>query len=216
VRTTIWKARSITRTDGLHSIRADVRWRLGQGRAPARCDDRTRWQAMAYHWTGSEWQVDLHKMVEKGGKPGCVDEQIVITTRTCVTGPPVTMRRHGQAVGDQNPPHFRSSTSSIVTEARTRNCRLSGQWRAVWSFPLLCAMPMRNCTFPRGSVAVILGPSSACPCAVCEYGVPDSFPCRPVSRLGSGADRRGIHEHDPFGLPSRKRVGLKYFNGPIC
>ncbi|MGM0662224.1 MAG: NAD(P)/FAD-dependent oxidoreductase, partial [Pseudomonadota bacterium] len=64
---------------------ADVTQAMAKGARQRGVAIERKWQADAFHWTGSAWEVTCTKMVEKGGNLVASDEQIVITAEHVVT-----------------------------------------------------------------------------------------------------------------------------------
>jgi len=64
---------------------ADVTQAMAKGARQRGVMIERKWQADAFHWTGSAWEVTCTKMVEKGGNLVASDEQIVITAEHVVT-----------------------------------------------------------------------------------------------------------------------------------
>ncbi|MCI2394256.1 FAD-dependent oxidoreductase [Aliiroseovarius sediminis] len=64
---------------------ADVTQAMAKGARQRGVEIVRKWQADAYHWNGTHWEVTCTKMVEKGGNLVPSDEQIVITAEHVVT-----------------------------------------------------------------------------------------------------------------------------------
>ncbi|MFU8777147.1 MAG: GcvT family protein [Roseovarius sp.] len=64
---------------------ADVTQAMAKGARQRGVMIERKWQADAFHWTGTHWEVTCTKMVEKGGNLVPSDEQIVITAEHVVT-----------------------------------------------------------------------------------------------------------------------------------
>jgi dimethylglycine dehydrogenase len=64
---------------------ADVTQAMAKGARQRGVAIERKWQADAFHWTGTHWQVTCTKMVERGGNLVPSDEQIVITAEHVVT-----------------------------------------------------------------------------------------------------------------------------------
>jgi len=58
---------------------ADVTMAMAKGARQRGVMIERKWQADAFHWNGTHWEVTATKMVEKGGNLVASDEQIVIT-----------------------------------------------------------------------------------------------------------------------------------------
>ncbi len=84
IRTEDLKGAIYHNTDGYINP-ADVTMAMAKGARQRGVMIERKWQADAYHWTGTHWEVTATKMVEKGGNLVPSDEQIVITAEHVVT-----------------------------------------------------------------------------------------------------------------------------------
>ncbi|MEM6895842.1 MAG: FAD-dependent oxidoreductase [Pseudomonadota bacterium] len=169
-----------------------------------------RWQADAFNWTGSEWQVALTKMVETGGNLVPLDEQVVVTAEHVVTASGNHAPRTARLLGIKTP--------AIVVEH---------QYIVTEPDPALVEWRKHNPQHPvlrdadakwyvreeRGGW--ILGPYEFGAPARFEYGVPESFRADlyPLDLERIETEYMSmIHR-----IPSSETVGLKDdYNGPIC
>ena len=84
IRTEDLKGAIYHNTDGYINP-ADVTMAMAKGARQRGVMIERKWQADAYHWTGTHWEVTATKMVEKGGNLVPSDEQIVITAEHVIT-----------------------------------------------------------------------------------------------------------------------------------
>ena len=190
---------------------ADVTQAMAKGARQHGVVIERKWQADAYHWNGSAWEVTCTKMVERGGNLIASDEQIVITAEHVVTASgnhaqttakklgikiPAIPVEHQFIVMDQDPElvEFRNSGGDehpVVRDADAQS--YVREERGGW----------------------ILGVYEKNAPAVFEYGVPDSFRADlfPLD-LERIEDQYMAMIHR---VPSCEESGLKDdFNGPIC
>jgi dimethylglycine dehydrogenase len=64
---------------------ADVTQAMARGARQRGVMIERKWQADAFHWTGTHWEVTCTKMMERGGNLVASDEQITITAEHVVT-----------------------------------------------------------------------------------------------------------------------------------
>jgi dimethylglycine dehydrogenase len=64
---------------------ADVTQAMAKGARQRGVMIERKWQADAFHWTGTHWEVTCTKMMERGGNLVASDEQITITAEHVVT-----------------------------------------------------------------------------------------------------------------------------------
>lgn len=170
-----------------------------------------KWQADAFHWTGSAWEVTCTKMVEKGGNLVPSEEQIVITAEHVVTASgnhaqttakklgikiPAIPVEHQFIVMDQDADLVKFRAEGHVEHPVIRDADAQSYVRE-----------------ERGGW--ILGVYEKHAPAVFEYGVPDSFRADlfplDLERI-ENQYLAMIHR-----IPSCEESGLKDdFNGPIC
>jgi dimethylglycine dehydrogenase len=190
---------------------ADVTQAMAKGARQRGVMIERKWQADAFHWTGSAWEVTCTKMVEKGGNLVPSDEQIVITAEHVVTASgnhaqttakklgikiPAIPVEHQFVVMDQDPAlvEFRKNGGKehpVVRDADAQS--YVREERGGW----------------------ILGVYEKNAPACFEYGVPDSFRADLFP-----LDLERIEEQYMamiHRIPSCEESGLKDdFNGPIC
>ncbi|MFY0680378.1 MAG: FAD-dependent oxidoreductase [Thalassovita sp.] len=189
---------------------ADVTMAMAKGARQRGVIIERKWQVDGYHWTGSDWQVTVTKMRDKGGNLVPTDEQVVITAEHVVTATGNHAQRTAQMLGIKIPA-IPVEHQFIVTEPD----------------PALVAYRASHAEHPvlrdadakwyvreeRGGW--ILGPYERGAPARFEYGVPDSFRADlfPLDLERIEEEYMSmIHR-----LPSSEEVGLKDdFNGPIC
>ena len=190
---------------------ADVTMAMAKGARQRGVMIERKWQADAYHWTGSEWQVTCTKMVEKGGNLVPSDEQIVITAEHVVTATGNHAQRTARLLGIKSPA-IPVEHQFIVTEpdpALVEYRKNGGLEHPV----LRDADAKWYVREERGGW--ILGPYEHGAPARFQFGVPDSFRADlfPLDLERIEEEYMSmIHR-----LPSSETVGLKDdFNGPIC
>ncbi|EAQ25491.1 GcvT family protein [Roseovarius sp. 217] len=190
---------------------ADVTQAMAKGARQRGVMIERKWQADAFHWTGSAWEVTCTKMVEKGGNLVPSDEQIVITAEHVVTASgnhaqttakklgikiPAIPVEHQFVVMDQDPAlvEFRKNGGKehpVVRDADAQS--YVREERGGW----------------------ILGVYEKNAPACFEYGVPDSFRADLFPLALERIEEQYmamIHR-----IPSCEESGLKDdFNGPIC
>ena len=190
---------------------ADVTMAMAKGARQRGVAIERKWQADAYHWTGSEWQVTCTKMVEKGGNLVPSDERIVITAEHVVTATGNHAQRTARLLGIRTPA-IPVEHQFIVTEPDPALVA----WRKAGGLehPVLRDADAKwYVREERGGW--ILGPYERNAPARFAYGVPDSFRADlfPLD-LGRIEEEYMSMIHR---LPSSETVGLKDdFNGPIC
>ncbi|WP_439526514.1 GcvT family protein [Roseovarius mucosus] len=190
---------------------ADVTQAMAKGARQRGVMIERKWQADAFHWTGTAWEVTCTKMVEKGGNLVPSDEQIVITAEHVVTASgnhaqttakklgikiPAIPVEHQFVVMDQDPAlvEFRRQGGKehpVVRDADAQS--YVREERGGW----------------------ILGVYEKNAPACFEYGVPDSFRADLFPLALERIEEQYmamIHR-----IPSCEESGLKDdFNGPIC
>ncbi len=189
---------------------ADVTMAMAKGARQRGVTIERKWQVDGYHWTGSEWQVTVTKMVEKGGNLLPSDEQLVITAEHVVTATGNHAQRTAQLLGLKIPA-IPVEHQFIVTEPDPALV----EWRkSNEQHPVLRDADAKwYVREERGGW--ILGPYEQGAPARFAYGVPDSFR---ADLFPLDLDRieeeylSMIHR-----IPSSETVGLKDdYNGPIC
>jgi len=190
---------------------ADVTMAMAKGARQRGVMIERKWQADAFHWTGTAWEVTCTKMVEKGGNLVPSDEQIVVTAEHVVTASgnhaqrtakmlgikmPAIPVEHQFIVMDQDPAlvDYRAAGNPehpVVRDADAQS--YVREERGGW----------------------ILGVYEKNAPACFEYGVPDSFRADLFQLdLERIEDQYMAMIHR---IPSCEESGLKDdFNGPIC
>ncbi|NDV00102.1 GcvT family protein [Pseudoroseicyclus tamaricis] len=189
---------------------ADVTMAMAKGARQRGVTIERKWQVDGYRWTGSEWEVTVSKMVEKGGNLVVSDEQQVIHAEHVVTATGNHAQRTARMLGIKIPA-IPVEHQFIVTEPD----------------PALVEFRKTNPQHPvlrdadakwyvreeRGGW--ILGPYEEGAPSRFSFGVPDSFRADlfPLDLERIEEEYMSmIHR-----IPSSEEVGLKDdFNGPIC
>ena len=189
---------------------ADVTMAMAKGARQRGVMIERKWQADAFHWTGSHWDVTCTKMVEKGGNLVPSDEQIVIHAEHVVTASGNHAQRTAKMLGIKMPA-IPVEHQFIVTEPDP----MLVEWRKNNpEHPVLRDADAKwYVREERGGW--ILGPYERNAPARFEFGVPDSFRADlfPLDLERIEEEYMSmIHR-----IPSSETVGLKDdFNGPIC
>ena len=102
IRTEDLKGALYHNTDGYINP-ADVTQAMAKGARQRGVVIERKWQADAFHWTGSHWEVSATKMVEHGGNLVASDEQVVITAEHVVTASGNHAQRTAQMLGIKIP-----------------------------------------------------------------------------------------------------------------
>ncbi|SEW29503.1 dimethylglycine dehydrogenase [Aliiroseovarius sediminilitoris] len=190
---------------------ADVTQAMAKGARQRGVAIERKWQADAFHWNGTHWEVTCTKMVEKGGNLVPSDEQIVITAEHVVTASgnhaqttarklgikiPAIPVEHQFIVMDQDPELVKYRAGGGAEHPVIRDADAQSYVRE-----------------ERGGW--ILGVYEKNAPACFEYGVPDSFRADLFP-----LDLERIEEQYLamiHRIPSCEESGLKDdFNGPIC
>ena len=189
---------------------ADVTMAMAKGARQRGVVIERKWQVDGYHWTGSEWQVSVTKMVEKGGNLVPSDETAMITAEHVVTATGNHAQRTARLLGIKIPA-IPVEHQYIVTEPDPALV----EWRKTnGEHPVLRDADAKwYVREERGGW--ILGPYERGAPACFEYSVPDSFRADlfPLDLERIEEEYMSmIHR-----LPSSETVGLKDdYNGPIC
>jgi len=190
---------------------ADVTQAMAKGARQRGVTIARKWQADAFHWTGSHWEVTATKMVEQGGNLVPSDAQIVITAEHVVTASGNHAQRTARMLGIKMPAipveHqfiVMDQDPELVTYRKAGNPE----------HPVIRDADAQSYVREeRGGW--ILGVYEKHAPVRFEHGVPDSFRAdlfplnleRIESQYMAMIDR----------IPSSKDSGLKDdFNGPIC
>ncbi|WP_026198390.1 GcvT family protein [Wenxinia marina] len=189
---------------------ADVTMAMAKGARQHGVTIERKWQVDGYKWTGSEWEVSVSKMVEKGGNLVPSDETAVIRAEHVVTATGNHAQRTARLLGIKIPA-IPVEHQYIVTEPDPALV----EWRKTHDqHPVLRDADAKwYVREERGGW--ILGPYERNAPARFEYGVPDSFRADlfPLDLERIEEEYMSmIHR-----IPSSESVGLKDdFNGPIC
>ena len=189
---------------------ADVTMAMAKGARQHGVTIERKWQVDGYHWTGSEWQVSVTKMVEKGGNLVAGDETAVITAEHVVTATGNHAQRTARMLGIKIPA-IPVEHQFIVTEP---DPALVDYRKTMPEHPVLRDADAKwYVREERGGW--ILGPYERNAPARFEFGVPDSFRADlfPLDLERIEEEYMSmIHR-----IPSSETVGLKDdYNGPIC
>ena len=209
VRTEDLKGAIFHPTDGYINP-ADVTMAMAKGARQRGVVIERKWQVDGYAWTGSEWQVSVTKMVEKGGNLVPSEETAVITAEHVVTATGNHAQRTAKLLGIKIPA-IPVEHQYIVTEPDPALV----EWRKTnGEHPVLRDADAKwYVREERGGW--ILGPYEYGAPACFEYSVPRSFRADlfPLDLERIEEEYMSmIHR-----IPSSETVGLKDdFNGPIC
>lgn len=189
---------------------ADVTMAMAKGARQRGVVIERRWQVDGYEWTGSEWQVSITKMVEKGGNLVPSEETAVITAEHVVTATGNHAQRTAKMLGIKIPA-IPVEHQFIVTEP---DPALVEYRKTNEQHPVLRDADAKwYVREERGGW--ILGPYEKNAPARFRYGVPDSFRADlfPLDLERIEEEYMSmIHR-----IPSTETAGLKDdFNGPIC
>ncbi len=190
---------------------ADVTQAMAKGARQRGVMIERKWQADAFHWTGTHWQVTCSKMVEKGGNLVASDEQIVITAEHVVTASGNHAQRTAKMLGIKMPaiPVEHQFIVMDKDPALVEYRKNGGREHPV----VRDADAQSYVREERGGW--ILGVYEKGAPAVFEHGVPDSFRADLFP-----LDLERIEEQYMamiHRVPSCEESGLKDdFNGPIC
>ena len=209
VRTEDLKGAIFHPTDGYINP-ADVTMAMAKGARQRGVVIERKWQVDGYAWTGSEWQVSVTKMVEKGGNLVPSEETAVITAEHVVTATVNHAQRTAKLLGIKIPA-IPVEHQYIVTEPDPALV----EWRKTnGEHPVLRDADAKwYVREERGGW--ILGPYEYGAPACFVYSVPESFRADlfPLDLERIEEEYMSmIHR-----LPSSETVGLKDdYNGPIC
>ncbi|WP_386683865.1 FAD-dependent oxidoreductase [Loktanella sp. R86503] len=189
---------------------ADVTMAMAKGARQRGVMIERRWQADAFHWNGTHWQVTATKMVEKGGNLVPSDEQIVITAEHVVTASGNHAQRTAKMLGIKIPA-IPVEHQFIVMDV---DPALQDYRKTNPEHPVVRDADAQSYVREeRGGW--ILGVYEKHAPARFEYGVPDSFRADLFE-----LDLERIEEQYLamiHRIPSCEESGLKNdFNGPIC
>ncbi|MEM5543733.1 FAD-dependent oxidoreductase [Sulfitobacter sp. AS92] len=210
IETTDLKGALYHQTDGYINP-ADVTMAMAKGARQRGVAIERKWQADAFEWNGTHWEVTCTKMVEKGGNLVASDEQIVITAEHVVTASGNHAQRTARMLGIKMPA-IPVEHQFIVMD---RDPALV-DYRAAGNVehPVIRDADAQSYVREeRGGW--ILGVYEKNAPARFEYGVPDSFRADLFQLdLERIEDQYMAMNHR---IPSAENCGLKDdFNGPIC
>jgi dimethylglycine dehydrogenase len=211
IRTEDLKGALYHQTDGYINP-ADVTMAMAKGARQRGVMIERKWQADAFHWNGTHWEVTATKMVEKGGNLVPSDEQIVITAEHVVTASGNHAQRTAQMLGIKMPA-IPVEHQFIVMDQDPELVKFRAEAGNVEHPVIRDADAQSYVREERGGW--ILGVYEKDAPARFEYGVPDSFRADlfqlNLERIESQYEAM-IHR-----IPSCEDSGLKDdFNGPIC
>ena len=190
---------------------ADVTMAMAKGARQRGVAIERKWQADAFHWTGSHWEVTATKMVEKGGNLVPSDEQVVIEAEHVVTASGNHAQRTAQMLGIKMPAIPVEHTFIVMDQDPELV-----KWRAEGNAEHPVIRDADNESYAREERGGwILGIYEQGAPARFEHGVPDSFRADlfPLDLDRIAAQYMAMTER----VPSCAESGLKDdFNGPIC
>ncbi|UYV38410.1 FAD-dependent oxidoreductase [Rhodobacteraceae bacterium D3-12] len=189
---------------------ADVTQAMAKGARQRGVMIERKWQADAFHWTGSHWEVTCTKMVEQGGNLVESDEQVVITAEHVVTASGNHAQRTAKMLGLKMPAIPVEHTFIVMD----KDPELV-EWRKTNpEHPVVRDADAQSyAREERGGW--ILGIYEVGAPARFEHGVPDSFRADlfPLDLDRIAEQYMAMTER----VPSCADSGLKDdFNGPIC
>ncbi len=210
IRTEDLKGALYHNTDGYINP-ADVTMAMAKGARQRGVMIERRWQADAFDWNGTHWEVTATKMIEKGGNLVPSDEQIVITAEHVVTASGNHAQRTAKMLGIKIPA-IPVEHQFIVMDQDPALVA----WRKEGNpeHPVVRDADAQSYVREeRGGW--ILGVYEKHAPARFEYGVPDSFRADLFElNLDRIEDQYMAMNHR---IPSCEDCGLKNdFNGPIC
>ena len=210
IRTEDLKGAIYHETDGYINP-ADMTMAMAKGARQRGVEIVRKWQADAFHWNGTHWEVTCTKMVEKGGNLVPSEDQVVITAEHVVTASGNHVQRTAKMLGIKMPA-IPVEHQFIVMD---RDPALV-EYRAAGNaeHPVIRDADAQSYVREeRGGW--ILGVYEKNAPACFEHGVPDSFRAD-LFQL----DLERIEEQYLamiHRVPSCEESGLKDdFNGPIC
>ena len=210
IRTDDLKGALYHHTDGYINP-ADVTMAMAKGARQRGVVIERKWQADAFEWNGSAWEVTCTKMIEKGGNLIPSDEQVVITAEHVVTASGNHAQRTAKMLGIKMPA-IPVEHQFIVMEQDPAlvEHRAAGNPE----HPVIRDADAQSYVREeRGGW--ILGVYEKNAPARFEYGVPDSFRADLFQLNLERIEEQYmsmIHR-----IPSCEEAGLKDdFNGPIC
>ncbi|MGI9390464.1 MAG: GcvT family protein [Boseongicola sp.] len=209
IRTDDLKGALYHHTDGYINP-ADVTQAMAKGARQRGVTIERKWQADAFNWNGTYWEVTATKMVEQGGNLVASDEQVVIVAEHVVTASGNHAQRTAQMLGIKIPAIPVEHTFIVMDQDPSL-----AEWRkSNPEHPVIRDADAQSYVREeRGGW--ILGVYEVGAPARFKYGVPDSFRADlfplDLERI-EGQYMAMIHR-----MPSCEESGLKDdFNGPIC
>ena len=190
---------------------ADVTMAMAKGARQRGVEIVRKYQADAFHWNGSAWEVTVTKMVEKGGNLVPSEEQEVITAEHVVTASGNHAQRTAKMLGIKMPAIPVEHTFIVMDQDPELV-----KWRAAGNREHPVVRDADNESYAREERGGwILGIYERGAPARFEYGVPDSFRADlfPLDLDRIADQYMAMAER----VPSCAESGLKDdFNGPIC
>ncbi len=190
---------------------ADVTMAMAKGARQRGVMIERKWQADAFNWNGTAWEVTCTKMVEKGGNLVPSDEQIIITAEHVVTASGNHAQRTAKMLGIKMPAIPVEHQFIVMDQDKSLvDYRAAGNPE----HPVVRDADAQSYVREeRGGW--ILGVYEKNAPAVFEHGVPDSFRADLFQLdLERIEDQYMAMIHR---IPSCEDSGLKDdFNGPIC
>ena len=190
---------------------ADVTMAMAKGARQRGVMIERKWQADAFHWNGTHWEVTCTKMVEKGGNLIPSEEQIVITAEHVVTASGNHAQRTAKMLGIKMPAIPVEHTFIVMDQDPELV-----KWREAGNPEHPVIRDADNESYAREERGGwILGIYEEGAPARFEHGVPDSFRADlfPLDLDRIADQYMAMTER----VPSCAESGLKDdFNGPIC
>ncbi len=190
---------------------ADVTMAMAKGARQRGVMIERKWQADAFHWNGTHWEVTCTKMVEKGGNLIPSEEQIVITAEHVVTASGNHAQRTAKMLGIKMPAIPVEHTFIVMDQDPELV-----KWREAGNPEHPVVRDADNESYAREERGGwILGIYEHGAPARFEHGVPDSFRADlfPLDLDRIAEQYMAMTER----VPSCAESGLKDdFNGPIC
>ncbi len=190
---------------------ADVTMAMAKGARQRGVMIEQKWQADAFHWNGTHWEVTCTKMVEKGGNLIPSEEQVVITAEHVVTASGNHAQRTAKMLGIKMPA-IPVEHTFIVMDKDPELVK----WREAGNPEHPVVRDADNESYAREERGGwILGIYEHGAPARFEHSVPDSFRADlfPLDLDRIAEQYMAMTER----VPSCAESGLKDdFNGPIC
>ncbi|WP_372990352.1 FAD-dependent oxidoreductase [Sulfitobacter sp.] len=191
---------------------ADVTMAMAKGARQRGVVIERKWQADAFHWNGTHWEVTVTKMVEKGGNLVPSDEQVVITAEHVVTASGNHAQRTAKMLGIKMPAIPVEHQFIVMDQDPELVAFRKGEGNV--EHPVIRDADAQSYVREErgGWILGVYEPGAP---ARFEYGVPDSFRADLFQLdLDRIEDQYMAMNHR---IPSAESCGLKDdFNGPIC